>query len=210
MTSKIKELIKLLIKKSGFFKGFFKLQSIKIPVTFFQYIKFHLFGDRRFYWPIHKNSVVTGNVYVGMNSSVGATPGCYIQGIGEIYIGNYCMIAPNVGIISANHDVIDYRRHIKKSVIIKDYCWIGMNAVILPGVVLGKHTVVAAGSVVKDSFPDGFCILAGNPAKVIKRIEIDLTENYVENEEMYGYIHKDKFGEYSRKYKIKRYEDLRE
>ena len=42
-----------------------------------------------------------------------------------------------------------------------------MNSIILPGVNLGPRTVVAAGSVVTKSFPDGFCVLAGNPAKIV-------------------------------------------
>ena len=46
-----------------------------------------------------------------------------------------------------------------------------MNSVILPGVFLGENTVVAAGSVVTKSFPQGYCIVGGVPAKVIKVIE---------------------------------------
>jgi acetyltransferase-like isoleucine patch superfamily enzyme len=42
-----------------------------------------------------------------------------------------------------------------------------MNAVILPGVTLGDHTIVGAGSVVTHSFPEGHCTIAGNPAKKI-------------------------------------------
>jgi len=45
-----------------------------------------------------------------------------------------------------------------------------MNAVILPGVHLGDHTIVAAGSVVTKSFPQGNCILGGVPAKVVKEL----------------------------------------
>ena len=48
-----------------------------------------------------------------------------------------------------------------------------MNAVVLPGVVLGDNTVVAAGAVVTKSFPDGYCTVAGVPARVISRRNID-------------------------------------
>ena len=43
-----------------------------------------------------------------------------------------------------------------------------MNTVILPGVSLGDHTIVGAGSVVTKSFQEGNCVIAGNPAKVIR------------------------------------------
>ena len=46
-----------------------------------------------------------------------------------------------------------------------------MNSVILPGVVLGPHTVVAAGAVVTKSFEEGYCVIGGTPAKMIKKIE---------------------------------------
>ena len=50
-------------------------------------------------------------------------------------------------------------------------CWIGSNAVILPGVRLGEHTVVGAGAVVTKSFEEGWCVIGGVPARKIKDIE---------------------------------------
>ena len=58
-----------------------------------------------------------------------------------------------------------------KDVVIKKNSWLGMNSVILPGVTLGENTVVAAGAIVTKSFPEGWCVLAGSPAKVIKNIQ---------------------------------------
>lgn len=98
--------------------------------------------------------------------------GCYFQTHGgDIEIGKGTYIAPNVGLITSNHDPFDPERHLPgASIKLGCKCWIGMNAVILPGVELGDHTVVAAGAVVTKSFPSGRIILGGVPAKVIKEL----------------------------------------
>lgn len=56
-------------------------------------------------------------------------------------------------------------------------CWIGMNAVILPGVKLGDYTIVGAGAVVTHSFPEGYCVIGGVPAKKIKDLDKDKIKN---------------------------------
>lgn len=167
--------------------------SITLKNIFFQKI---LGINRQAYWPMHFTSVVQGakNIYVGIGSTPGFGPGCYIQGIGRIYIGNYVLVAPNVGIISANHDIYDHSKHVKDTaVIIGDYSWIGMNSVILPNVVLGEFTIVAAGSVVTKSFQDGYCIIAGNPARIIKKLDKDKCVRYKNKYEYYGFYRKEEF-----------------
>lgn len=102
------------------------------------------------------------------------SPGCYFQNFSaKIILGKGCYIAPpNVGLITTNHDLNDLDKHLKgKDIVLGKKCWIGMNAVLLPGVHLGDHTVVGAGSVVTKSFPQGRLVIAGNPAKIIKSIE---------------------------------------
>ncbi len=125
-------------------------------------------------WPVHFTSRVAQpqRVKRGRGTYPGDMPGCYIQAHNGIEIGDYTLIAPNVGIISANHDPADLDRHLPAEPIrIGSHCWIGMNTVILPGVQLGDRTIVAAGSVVARSFPEGHCTIAGNPARMVKRVE---------------------------------------
>lgn len=89
----------------------------------------------------------------------------------KIIIGKGSYIAANVGIITSNHDLYDLDKHQEgKDVIIGEKCWIGMNSIILPGVILGERTIVGAGSVVTKSFLEGNCIIAGNPARIVRRL----------------------------------------
>ncbi|MDN3679481.1 acyltransferase [Vibrio tapetis subsp. quintayensis] len=94
------------------------------------------------------------------------SPGTYFQNFSaKIVLGKGVYIAPNVGIITANHDSADIDKHIPgEDVVIGDKCWVGMNSVILPGVELGANTIVGAGSVVTKSFPEGNVVIGGSPA----------------------------------------------
>ncbi|MCA6065042.1 acyltransferase [Thalassolituus marinus] len=96
-------------------------------------------------------------------------PGVYYQNFdAKIVIGKGSYIAPNVGIITANHNLVDLDLHSPgKDVVLGENCWVGMNSMILPGVVLGPRTVVAAGAVVTKSFIEGDVVLAGVPAVVV-------------------------------------------
>ena len=154
------------------------------------------------YWPTHFTSVVSDpqNILIGVGTAPGLSPGCYIQGIGQVKIGDYTIIAPNVGIISANHAVEDHRNHVRGKVELGKYCWLGMNAVILPNVVLGDHTIVAANSVVSKSFPDGNCILAGSPAKVIRTLKADELTDFENENKFIGYIPVEKFDQFRRRH----------
>ena len=101
------------------------------------------------------------------------TTGNYFQGIGaDIIFGRGCMIAPGTGFVTANHDPLDVTKSAPaKPIKLGEHCIVSMNAVILPGVELGPHTIVGANAVVNKSFPEGYCVIAGCPAKMIRKLE---------------------------------------
>lgn len=199
-----------LINNVGFFKPVKETRNNETPIPFKQWLKFEVLGPRSGlpYWPVHATSRFTGdwrNVLVGIDAGPTVSPGCYVQAIGEIYIGDYTQVAPNVGIISSNHFMLDIRKHVLGKVIIGKYCRIGMGSIIHSNVVLGDFVTVAAGSIVTSSFRDGYCVIAGNPAKIVEDYSKNerIKEKFLKyrNEFEYnGFIPAKKFEAYRKKY----------
>jgi acetyltransferase-like isoleucine patch superfamily enzyme len=98
--------------------------------------------------------------------------GCWINAMGGIEIGSNVLIGPYCIIHSANHKFDDITKLIveqgfkKAPVKIGDECWIGANVIILPGVSIGKGSVVGAGSVVTKNIPP-YSVVVGNPAQIL-------------------------------------------
>ncbi len=90
---------------------------------------------------------------------------------GKVEIEDNVLIAPEVKIATVNHDFLDRHNlmHFGK-VTIRENAWIGIGAIICPGVTVGRNAVVAAGAVATKDVPDN-AVVAGNPAKVIKMIK---------------------------------------
>jgi acetyltransferase-like isoleucine patch superfamily enzyme len=97
--------------------------------------------------------------------------GCYINAADGLLIGRGTIWAPNVAIVSQNHSLenLDDAPPTGGIRIGRD-CWLGFGSVVLPGVTLGDRTIVAANSVVRESFPAGHAIIAGSPARQIKSL----------------------------------------
>lgn len=200
-------LVKKILIRVPFFRAlsfFRKRYNEPNSVSNIKYIAFNIlpfcltkhFCSNTSYIPRDKySSIIRGNVFVGKCTRIQRS-GCYIQGRGKVFIGNYVEFASNVSVISGNHDLYNQDVSVKKETIIGDYCWIATNACILAGVVLGPRTIVGAGSVVTKSFPDGNCVIAGNPAKIIKYLEPDKVVKTKDEEEFYGYLPEKKFRKY--------------
>lgn len=139
-----------------------------------------IFGDNRSIpWPVHPNTIVSNAQNINFNVddiNIFQVPGCYWQNhSAKTYIGKGSYVAQNVGIITTNHDVYNLSSHCEgQDIIIGNESWIGMNSVILPGVELGNHTIVAAGSVVTKSYKEGYCVIGGVPATKIKDLSEEL------------------------------------
>lgn len=124
-------------------------------------------------WPVSKDVHVVGWKNISFSPDdlhIFHTFGTYFQAIdAHITIGKGTWIAPNVGIITTNHDVFCLDNHSEGGdIVIGERCWIGMNSVILPSVSLGDQTIVGAGAVVTKSFTEGHVIVGGVPAKILK------------------------------------------
>jgi len=124
-------------------------------------------------WPVHWSSKVSAPSMIDRGTRCpGLSSGCHIDGRNGIIFGRNVWVGPRVSIISMNHGVNDYNRYIESDpIVIGDNCWLAANAVILPEVELGPHTIVAAGAVVTKSFKEGNQVIAGVPAKVVKKLD---------------------------------------
>lgn len=115
---------------------------------------------------------VTPHIIIGDNCYFGSY-NSFLAG-GNITIGNGVLMASNILITSENHSTNPESNEyymdqplICADVTIDEGCWIGEKVCILPGVHIGKKSIIGAGSVVTKSIPD-YSIAVGNPAKVIK------------------------------------------
>jgi len=116
-----------------------------------------------FYFCYGKNIILGEGCYINFN--------CGFVDDGKIIIGNKVMFGPSVTIATVGHPLNpDYREYMYAApVTIGDNCWIGAAVVILPGVSIGKNSVIGAGSIVTHSIPSD-TIAVGNPCRVVRKL----------------------------------------
>ena len=116
-----------------------------------------------FHIDVAEGLVIGENVFINYN--------CSMMSAGRIEIEDNVQIGPNVMIVTTNHDFNHREVVLHQPIRIKKNAWIGGRALILPGVTIGENAVVAGGAVVTKDVPAN-TIVGGNPAKIIKHIDV--------------------------------------
>jgi acetyltransferase-like isoleucine patch superfamily enzyme len=121
----------------------------------------------------HRSTLAAQGGSILIKKHVHVSRGSYINGIGNVIIGNDCMIGPHVVIISGTHNYTDLtvpirkQGSVKKRIVIEDNVWLAANVNVMPGVRIGKGSVIGAGAVVTKDIPP-YSIAVGVPARIIK------------------------------------------
>ena len=111
-----------------------------------------------------------GPVIIGDRTKIGLSNTI----IGPVTIGNDIRLAQNITLSGLNHnyEVVSMPIHVQgvstSPIVIEDESWIGANVVVVAGVTIGKHSIVAAGSIVTKDIPP-YSVAVGNPARVLKQ-----------------------------------------
>ena len=120
--------------------------------------------------PLHAN---WGGHHVHFGKNVYANFNLTLVDDTHIYIGDHTMIGPNVVIATGGHPLLPELRQkgyqYNAPVHIGKNCWIGAGAIIVPGITIGDHSVIGAGSVVTKDIPSNV-LAVGNPCKVLREI----------------------------------------
>lgn len=121
---------------------------------------------------IHMGCFFEGkNIVIGNNTVIGRN--CYLGG-GKLTIGSNVSITAQAYIFCSTHLTNSpFFEGVSKDITIEDYAWIGARAMILPGVRIGKGSILGAASTATKDIPD-YCVYAGSPAKEIGKRTKDL------------------------------------
>ena len=128
-----------------------------------------------------------GGHHVHLGRNIYANAGLTLVDDTHIYIGDYTMLGPNVVIATAGHPIDPELRAMglqyNKPVHIGKNCWLGAGVIVMPGVTIGDHTVIGAGSVVTKDIPSGV-VAVGNPCKVLREVGQRDKEYYYKDEKI--------------------------
>jgi acetyltransferase-like isoleucine patch superfamily enzyme len=161
----VKIFINPFIHKKG--KGSLIRRRVRMDVMPFNMFKIGLNSTIEDFSTINNG---VGDVIIGDRTRIGMSNVL----IGPVNIGNDVMFAQNIVLSGLNHGyeditIVPHKQKVTKApIIIEDEVWLGANVVVVAGVSIGKHSVIAAGSIVTKNIPS-YSVAVGNPARVIKK-----------------------------------------
>ena len=126
-------------------------------------------GDDFKVWSGHRQTLISGWGPIRIGDRVFVNSGTVVIAVEGITIGDDVALASEVVLIDSDSHGVEGRPHRQAPIVIGDGCWLGTRAMVLPGVTLGKRVLVAAGAVVTRDVPDD-CLVAGNPARVVREL----------------------------------------
>lgn len=149
----------------------FKLnQTMPYTDEYFKVLK-EVFGEN-----LGENSIVSAPIQgacidrIKIGKNVFINSNTLFMARGGITIEDDVQIAANCQLLTNNHDPYERQVLSCKPILIKKGAWIGAGATIMPGICIGKYSIVGASSVVTHDVPD-YSVVVGNPARVIKELD---------------------------------------
>ena len=142
------------------------------PIHIGKYATLIASSENKIRLSVWSNTADKGSLNIGDYCLI--CPGVRIGSAERIHIGDNCMIASNTYIADSDwHDIYNRISMGKTAPVdIADNVWVGEGAIICKGVSIGKNSIVGAGAVVVSDIPPS-CISAGNPARIVKRLDPD-------------------------------------
>jgi len=156
-----------------YFINAFFMQNRLNPLSWLKIFLLRIFGAKIGEGVVLKPSInvkYPWNLEIGDYSWVGEN--VWLDSLAPIRIGSNCCVSQGVYFCTGSHDWSDPAFGlIIKPIIVEDGVWVGAKSILLPGITLGSHSIVSAGSVITQH-TDPYIIYAGNPAKMVKQREI--------------------------------------
>ncbi|MBF0102197.1 MAG: acyltransferase, partial [Desulfobacterales bacterium] len=147
------------------------------PIKIDDYATLIATPDQKVRFSIWSHNPNIPGIQIGKYSLI--CPGVRISAAQEITIADNCMLAHAVYITDSDwHGIYDRSFPVGKSapVYLEENVWLGDSVIVTKGVTIHKNSIIGAGSVVIDDIPEN-CIAAGNPAKVVKKL--DETQHFI-------------------------------
>lgn len=159
------------IGKAPYFLAPWYVEIYKGPINFGDYVHVIASRDQKVRFTVWTEGDAVGEINIGDHCLV--CPGARVSAAQNITIGDSCMLASGCYVTDADwHDLYNRVQIVGRTapVVLHDNVWVGDSAIVCKGVTIGENSIVGAGAVVTKDVPANV-VVAGNPAKVVKTLD---------------------------------------